>query len=266
MAQAYRHFSRHCGSCACPIHFFGIQPSDLEGWLNGLMAPILYVVAGFLIGFAISGGIRLLNIKATAKSNEEDISYQDLANKFVSIPFALKAFLKTIVIYGAAYRKTNDIIPWENYLNYLKQFVIEITLQNNVSKFVLNDQAERMFDQYPALLMSVPEAELAKHAVRGTEGVCPSVFTTEFLWWYYTDDEDVPAPVGMIGFFRQPPMQIIVRVAFLSLAQPYRPLVDFKYCVLFEVSSKIVRSRGRGQLRSFSELLANSSSELLLLA
>lgn len=114
-------------------------------------------------------------------------------------------FLKASLTHGSVYRDSHDH-NWNAYSEWLSQFMTITSIRNDIFRCCVRDNVKSMFDEIPELLADVQEEDMRLHAVRGDEGVKPQVFSSSHLvWWYYTDDEDMPAPINSIGFMRQAP-------------------------------------------------------------
>lgn len=191
MAWIKEHILEAIGLIVALLTFFGIGPSDVAASV-GILTPALYLLAGGLIGWGLCRAFYGLRFRVHSTRNDERISIDEFSETFASTPYEIKAFLKTVLEKGAAFRKTDDIIPWESYLKYLSNFVIGQTIRNGITKFTMRDDKKKLFEERPELLESVSDEDIKTHAVNGEEGDSPAVMSQRFFWWYYTDDPDAP--------------------------------------------------------------------------
>lgn len=196
MTWVKEHILEAIGLVVALLTYFGVGPSDLAENI-GILTPMLYLVAGGLIGWGLCRAFHGLRRRHRVKKDEGRISVEEFAENFASTPYEIKAFLKTVLEKGAAYRKTDDVIPWESYLEYLDNFVIGQTIRNNITKYTMREDMRGLFVEHKDLLQSVTEDDIKMHAVNGEEGEVPAVMSMRFYWWYYTDDPNVPKAFKM---------------------------------------------------------------------
>ena len=194
------------------LSYFGVSAADLLGlssYLNWAM-PFVYLGIGVFAGWRIhrcqSGGGRISSMQlAGAEKPKKQLSNEEIIENFSQVPFEVKAFLKASMKYGSVYRNDHDY-AWEAYSEWLFQFMTFATIRNNICRCSIRDNAKSLFERIPELLADVEERDIKPHAVRGDEGVKPQVISLNHLvWWYYEDDEDIPTPIGLVGFMRQAP-------------------------------------------------------------
>ena len=125
------------------------------------------------------------------------MTIDEFAEQFGTTPYELKAFLKTVLDKGAAYRRTDDYLRWESYLDYLSNFVTTQTIRNGISKYEMKADARKLFMDNPNLLAVVIDDDVKEKAIGGTEGVLPNYFSNRFYWWYYSDEPDAPKPFSV---------------------------------------------------------------------
>lgn len=194
------------------LSYFGVSATDLLGvasYANYVM-PFVYLGIGAFIGWRIhryrscGGGIALVRSFGSGKPKEQQ-SNEEIIESFSQVPFEIKVFLKASLTHGSVYRDSHDH-NWDAYSEGLSQFMIFTSIRNDIFRCCVRDNVKSMFDEIPELLADVQEEDMRLHAVRGDEGVKPQIFSSSHLvWWYYTDDEDMPAPINSIGFMKQAP-------------------------------------------------------------
>lgn len=194
------------------LSYFGVSATDLLGvasYTNYVM-PFVYLGIGAFIGWRIhryrscGGGIALVRSFGSGKPKEQQ-SNEEKIELFSQVPFEIKVFLKASLTHGSVYRNSHDH-NWNAYSEWLSQFITITSIRNDIFRCCVRDNVKSMFDEIPELLADVQEKDMRPHAVRGDEGVKPQVFSSSHLvWWYYTDDENMPAPINSIGFMRQAP-------------------------------------------------------------
>ena len=196
MTWTKEHLLEAIGLVVTLLTYFGIQPSDVAANIS-ILTPALYVVAGGLMGWGLCRASHGLRFRLFGTRHSDEQSIDDFAEVFASAPYEIKAFLKTVLEKGAAYRKTDDFFPWESHLEYLSIFVIGQTIRNNITKFTMRDDMREFFDERPDLLESVSDEDVESHALNGNEGDSPTFMSRHFFWWYYTDDPNVPKAFNM---------------------------------------------------------------------
>ncbi len=196
MTWIKEHLLEAIGLVVALLTYFGIQPSDVAA-NTSILTPALYVAAGGLMGWGLCRASHGLRFRLFSTRHGDEQSIDDFAENFASRPYEIKAFLKTVLEKGAAYRKTDDVIPWESYLKYLSNFVIGQTIRNNITKFTMRNDMRELFDERPDLLESVSDEDVESHALNGNEGDSPTFMSQRFYWWYYTDDPNVPKAFNM---------------------------------------------------------------------
>lgn len=194
------------------LSYFGVSATDLLGvasYANYVM-PFVYLGIGAFIGWRIhryrscGGGIALVRSFGSGKPKEQQ-SNEEIIELFSQVPFEIKVFLKASLTHGSVYRNIHDR-NWDAYSEWLSQFMTITSIRNDIFRCCVRDNVKSMFDEIPELLADVQKKDMRHHAVRGDEGVRPQVFSSSHLvWWYYTDDENMPAPINSIGFMRQVP-------------------------------------------------------------
>lgn len=194
------------------LSYFGVSATDLLGvasYANYVM-PFVYLGIGAFIGCRIhryrscGGGIALVRSFGSGKPKEQQ-SNEEIIELFSRVPFEIKVFLKASLTHGSVYRNSHNH-NWDAYSEWLSQFMTITSIRNDIFRCCVRDNVKSMFDEIPELLADVQEKDMRPHAVRGDEGVKPQVFSSSHLvWWYYTDDENMPAPINSIGFMRQVP-------------------------------------------------------------
>lgn len=195
------------------LSYFGVSATDLLGvasYANYVM-PFVYLGIGAFIGWRVhryrsNRGAMTVSVQSIgAEKQKERQSKEEIIEVFSQVPFEIKVFLKASLTYGSVYRDSHDYY-WDDCSEWLSQFMTFTCIRNNIFRCCVRDNAKSMFDEIPELLADVQEKDMRLHAVRGDEGVKPQVFSSSHLvWWYYTDDEDMPAPINSIGFMRQAP-------------------------------------------------------------
>lgn len=192
MSWFKEHALEAIGLVIAALTFFGIQPSEVAikaDYLPGL----LYLLAGFLMGLGICRMFCGIRFKP---ESEQRMSLHEFKERFDAVPYELKVFLKTVLREGAAYRRTDNYLGWNHYLEYLENFVVMQTIQNGISKYTMKEDFQELFEQNPSLLVCVSDSEVDKHAISGKEGVLPTYvdMNNHFYWWYYLDSADAPKP------------------------------------------------------------------------
>lgn len=190
------HILETIGLVVALLTYFGVGPSDLAANIS-ILTPALYLVAGGLVGWGLCRALRGLRRRFHIKQNGDRISVDEFAENFVGAPYEIKAFLKTVLEKGAAYRRTDDVVSWKSYLEYLGNFVIGQTIRNNITKYTMREGMKQFFDERPDLLQSVSDEDIKRHAVNGEEGEFPIVISQHFYWWYYTNDLSAPKAFKM---------------------------------------------------------------------
>lgn len=194
------------------LGYFGVSASDLLGiaqYANYIM-PFIYLGVGIFFGWRLRSynlKERIINSNPCgATTKEESPTKDEIIDSFAHIPFEIKIFLKAALENGAVYRDTNDY-AWTYYDESLSPFIQCTTIRNEICRCTIRDGVRKQFEDIPSLLGDVQEKDIRPYAVRGNEGVKPQVFSAnKLVWWYYTDDEDIPASFDLIGFMRQPPV------------------------------------------------------------
>ncbi|MCI1498883.1 MAG: hypothetical protein LKH39_08825 [Atopobiaceae bacterium] len=181
------------------LTFFGVQPSEIAIRAD-LLPALLYLLAGFLIGWGICRAFYGIRFKFSMINDSRRMTIDQFAEQFDAVPYDLKAFLKTVLREGAAYRRTDDSPLWETYLDYLSNFVTMQTLQNGISKYTMKNDCQKMFEENPRLLACVSDDDIDIHAIGGTEGVLPTYMSSHFYWWYYSDASDMPKPFSAADY------------------------------------------------------------------
>jgi hypothetical protein len=161
------------------LTFFGVQPSEIAIRAD-LLPALLYLLAGFLIGWGICRAFYGIRFKFSMINDSRRMTIDQFAEQFDAVPYDLKAFLKTVLREGAAYRRTDDSPLWETYLDYLSNFVTMQTLQNGISKYTMKNDCQKMFEENPRLLACVSDDDIDIHAIGGTEGVLPTYMSSHF--------------------------------------------------------------------------------------
>lgn len=195
------------------LGYFGVSATDLLGvasYANYVM-PFVYLGIGVFIGWRIhryrsNRGAMTASVQFIGSGKQKERqSKEEIIEVFSQVPFEIKVFLKASLTHGSAYRDSHDR-NWDAYSEWLPQFMKFTSIRNDIFRCCVRDNVKSMFDEIPELLADVQEEDMRLHAVRGDEGVKPQVFSSSHLvWWYYTDDEDMPAPINSIGFMRQVP-------------------------------------------------------------
>lgn len=195
------------------LSYFGVSATDLLGVANyaNYVMPFLYLGIGAFIGWRIrryrsSGGAMAASMQSIGAEKQGGRQSKDeIIELFSLVPFEIKVFLKASLTHGSVYRDSHDY-DWDAYSEWLSQFVTTASIRNDIFRCCVRDSAKSMFDEIPELLADVEEGDMRLHAVRGDEGVKPQVFSPDHLvWWYYSNDKDIPAPIGPVGFMRQAP-------------------------------------------------------------
>lgn len=191
------------------LSYLGVSANDLlgiAGYLNYIV-PFVYLGVGVFIGCRIhryrscGGGTALVRFFGSGKPKEQQ-SKEEIIELFSQVPFEIKVFLKASLTHGSVYRDSHDH-NWDAYSEWLSQFMTITSIRNDIFRCCVRGNVKSMFDEIPELLADVQEEDMRLHAVRGDEGVKPQVFSSSHLvWWYYTDDEDMPAPINSISFMR----------------------------------------------------------------
>lgn len=71
----------------------------------------------------------------------------------------------------------------------------ETTIRNGITRCTLTDKAQKELEKRPKLLSEVSDEDVKIRAIRGVEGIRPSIFSpNQLVWWYYTDDENASKP------------------------------------------------------------------------
>lgn len=118
------------------------------------------------------------------------MSFDEFAANFASAPYDIKAFLKTVVLYGAAYMRTGDLLAPMDKLQILNDFVDSRTIRNNITKYVLNEEMKKLLKKHPELLEEVSEEDLKPYEFIGVEGdLSYRERPFELNWWYYAKPE-----------------------------------------------------------------------------
>lgn len=190
------HFIEAIGLVIALLTFFGIQPSDIAIELDFLPA-LLYMIAGALIGWGLCRAFYGMRLRFNGISSEHRMTIDEFTEQFGTTPYELKAFLKTVLDKGVAYRRTDDYIGWKDYLDYLGNFVTTQTIRNGISKYEMKEDARKLFTDNPRLLSAVSDDDVESRAIGGTEGTQPSYFSDKFYWWYYSDELDAPKPFSI---------------------------------------------------------------------
>lgn len=195
------------------LGYFGVSATDLLGiasYANYVM-PFVYLGIGAFIDWRIhryrsSRGVMTASVQSIgAEKQKGRQSKEEVIEVFSQVPFEIKVFLKASLAHGAVYRDSHDYC-WDDCSEWLSQFMTFTCIRNNIFRCCVRDDVKSLFDEIPELLADVQEEDMRLHAVRGDEGVKPQVFShSRLVWWYYTDDEDIPAPINSIGFMRQAP-------------------------------------------------------------
>lgn len=195
------------------LSYFGVSATDLLGvasYANYVM-PFVYLGIGAFIGWRIHryrsnrGAMAASAQSIGSEKQKERQSKEEIIEVFSQVPFEIKVFLKASLTHGSVYRDCHDH-NWDAYSEWLSQFMTITSIRNDIFRCCVRDNVKSMFDEIPELLADVQEEDMRLYAVRGDEGVKPQVFSSSHLvWWYYTDDEDMPAPINSIGFMRQVP-------------------------------------------------------------
>lgn len=190
------HFIEAIGLVIALLTFFGVQPSDIAIKLDFLPA-LLYVIAGALIGWGLCQAFYGIRLRFNGVNGGHRMTIDEFCEQFDTTPYELKAFLKTVLDKGAAYRRTDDYFGWESYLDYLSNFVTAQTIRNGISKYEMKEDARQLFTENPRLLSVVADADVDNRAIGGAEGTQPSYTSDRFYWWYYSDDPDAPKPFSV---------------------------------------------------------------------
>lgn len=195
------------------LSYLGVSANDLLGVADYLnyVVPFIYLGVGVFIGWRIhryrsNRGAMTASVQSIgAEKQEERQSKEEIIEVFSQVPFEIKVFLKASLTHGSVYRDSHDYC-WDDCSEWLSQFMTFTCIRNDIFRCCVRDDVKSMFDEIPELLADVREEDMKLHAVRGDEGVKPQVFSPSHLvWWYYTDDKDMPAPINSIGFMRQAP-------------------------------------------------------------
>lgn len=195
------------------LGIFGVSATDLlsvASYSNYVM-PFVYLGIGVFIGWRIHryrsnrGARSALAQSIDVEKQKEQQSKEEIIEVFSQAPFEIKVFLRASLVHGAVYRDSQDYY-WDDYSELLSHLMTFTCIRNKILRCCVRDNMKSMFDEIPELLADVQEEDMKLHAVRGDEGVKPQGFSISHLvWWYYTDDEDMPAPINSIGFMRQAP-------------------------------------------------------------
>lgn len=127
-----------------------------------------------------------------SRADKERID-EDFQSMFAKCPYWIKVFLKTVQVKNTAYSDANSFY-FENYSQFLLQFVDYKTVSGNVWQYSMLNDAKSYFDNHPQLLGDVTDEEVRHHARRKDERVVAHT-STEFYWWYYSD-EDYIEPIA----------------------------------------------------------------------
>lgn len=127
-----------------------------------------------------------------SRADKERID-EDFQSMFAKCPYWIKVFLKTVQVKNTAYSDANSFY-FENYSQFLLQFVDYKTVSGNVWQYSMLNDAKSYFDNHPQLLGDVTYEEVRHHARRKDERVVAHT-STEFYWWYYSD-EDYIEPIA----------------------------------------------------------------------
>ncbi len=154
----------------------------------------IYILAAALVLWSLFRLIRRAWMKTgeLSRADKKRID-EDFQSIFAKCPYWIKVFLKTVQFKDAAYSDANSFY-FENYLEFLLQFVDYKTVSGNVWQYSMSDDAKRYFDNHPQLLSGVTDEEVRRHARRKDERVVAHT-GTEFYWWYYSD-EDYIEPIA----------------------------------------------------------------------
>ena len=192
------------GTAIAVLTYLGVSVSDLWGLAEKLAwaLPFVYVLAGFAIGYGFHASRGRCGRRSEVVGEGVGPTEEDIRESFRSAPFEIKVFLKAILDHQAAYRGANDYF-WNRWSQSLAQFVVVTNIRNDICRCTLRASARLQFEQMPDLLADVTDADVRMHAIRGTEGVKPHIMSVDnLIWWFYTDDDTLPAPCGNIGFMR----------------------------------------------------------------
>ena len=154
MTWIKEHILEAIGLVVALLTYFSVGPSDLASTI-GILTPALYLLAGGLIGWGLCRAFHGLRYRYHVKKDDGRTSVEEFAENFASTPYEIKAFLKTVLEKGAAYRRTDDVIPWESYLEYLDNFVVGQTIRNNITKYTMREDMKSLFSERLDLLQSV---------------------------------------------------------------------------------------------------------------
>lgn len=192
------------GTVVAVLTYLGISVSDLWGLAErlGWVLPFVYVLAGAAIGYGVRAAVGRRSGRSVVLGEDAGPTEEDIRESFRSAPFEIKVFLKAILDYQTAYREANDYV-WDCWSESLALFVVATNIRNGICRCTLRESARLQFERMPELLADVADSDVRTHAVRGTEGVKPQIMSIgELIWWFYTDDETLPAPCGNVGFMR----------------------------------------------------------------
>ena len=149
---------------------------------------ILYFIATLLIVWGVARIVRRLWKKSGRLSRAERVQIdKDYQSAFQKCPYWIKVFLKTVQDKNTAYSDANSY-HFENYSQFLLQFVDYKTVSDSTWQYSMRDEAKKYFEAHPQLLADVTEEEIRRHARRTDERIVAHM-STELYWWYYSDDD-----------------------------------------------------------------------------
>lgn len=183
--------------------YAGVDFASLVGFIGAHIPIVIAVICGLIIApaiwrFAVSGkanansGLRVYSLRT--QQHVRTLTVKEFCNELPNAPYDVKAFIKAISEYGAAYRNTSDF-AWECHKDALAEVIDETTIRNGITRCTLTDKAQKELEKRPKLLSEVSDEDAKIRAIRGVEGIRPSIFSpNQLVWWYYTDDENASKP------------------------------------------------------------------------
>lgn len=169
------------------LSYFQVGPNELLAFLNSF-SFLIYAVA---VALVILGAWRIAvhicrkkQIRSKTKCTDEDFQYA-----FSKCPYWIKVFLKTLLVKETAYSDANDFY-FENYADFLLQFVDYKTVGRNTRQYSLLPHARHYFITNHQLLDDVTEDEVCRHARKPDDYVLAHM-STEFYWWYYSEEDHI---------------------------------------------------------------------------
>ena len=182
------HVLEAVGTLFAVLTYFNIGPVKLVKVLDSFRF-LIYITCGVLIGWGACrtwyGFGRRSRKPSEAELIERERQFQE---GFVKAPYWIKAFIKTVLDKGAVYTEA-DSFYFENYSDFILQFLSYRTVGDEMWQFTMREDAKEYFSANPGLLIDVKDEDIERHARKKGMRAYRPYCANGLDWWYYSESD-----------------------------------------------------------------------------